>query len=396
LVDLASSLHSYTQLEPEHNRPTLSINTSFATPFSIPPLTPYLEKYNEMHAWDRERLIHNPNLYAIWNGKPWLLDQAVRLLSSQGTDYDYAFWVDAGTFRESHSFRRWPDPKRVREVFSRKGGEDQQHDRGREDPVLIPLYGLPWLKEYGWRFEMGPVDADISEGSFFGSTPQGISWYSKTFYEAHNWYINTPPPPSSRHPHAAPSPSSSLASQHDDTKNNSNSSTMIPSSSSPLFHFVGKDQTVINTILFRYPSRFIGMLAPSRLPLLPPSPPPPPSPGPTQTLTRPKPYIFTLTSLFNHLSYLLTRVLSHKLNIRLKSQSGYECGDWYYYIFWLASLEERRLGKEAGWGGGGCVVGDEGWDASGERGWWRSEGVEVEQMLRGLFGDRWVESRRAG
>ncbi|KAG6901220.1 hypothetical protein C0995_015082 [Termitomyces sp. Mi166 len=407
LASLVSSLHSSTSTSPTTQRQRLTINTTYTSPFSIPPLARYTSKYHAMHAWDRERARHNPELYAVWNAKPWLLEYALISLSSSTShshsgsheshgeyDYDYAFWVDAGSFRAPHPFRRWPDPRRVDKVFSaaRYSQEGNKSDKDK-DKMLIPLYGVPGLKEYAWRFEMGPVDMDLSEarcsistdivqelwtienwstldlhtaiafgkrytGSFFGSTPRGISWFSKTFYETHDWYINTSPPVrSALHPHL---PSGFLLTNH---KTNMKAP----------FHFVGKDQTVINAIILRYPERFVGVIAPSRVGLLPPSTSTTLFLSPSQNHSS-KPHILTLSSI-------LTR-LSHSLPIFHPKT----CGDWFFYQWFLASDRER---EEAG--RGGCPRASA--SVSGEKG---REVVDIESMLRGLFGGRWVEGRRAG
>ncbi|KAG6897502.1 hypothetical protein C0992_000932 [Termitomyces sp. T32_za158] len=309
-----------------------------------------------MHAWDRERTIHNPDLYAIWNAKPWLLDHALRSFSH--SDYDFAFWVDAGSFRGPHPFRQWPDPRRIEKIFS----------SSNKDKVLIPLYGVPGLKEYAWSFETGPVDMDLSEGSFFGSTPSGISWFFRTFYETHDWYINTSPPAERFPPNARPlSPFQSTA-----------HTPCTP------FHFVGKDQTLINTMLFRHPDKFIGMLAPSHMRLLPPvspsslfspsipSTPPPTSPPSTSDEPVISAHILTLSSLLARLTHVFPLIHTKP------------CGGWYFYEWFLASDGERARAHEAGWAR--CPRA-------------RVEGkvlVDVERMLMGLFGTRWVEGRRAG
>ncbi|KAG6884366.1 hypothetical protein C0993_011746 [Termitomyces sp. T159_Od127] len=337
LASLVSSLNLYPSTPAAANR-NLTINTTYTSPFSIPPLAPYTSKYHAMHAWDRERAIHNPELYAVWNAKPWLLDHALRALSH--FEYDYAFWVDAGSFRDPHPFRSWPDPRRVEQVFA----------NSNKDKVLIPLYGVPGIKEYSWRFEMGPVDMDLSEGSFFGSTPRGISWYSKTFYQTHDWYINTSPP----HGRFLQWLSSLLSTNH-----------------TP-FHFVGKDQTLINAMLFRYPDKFLGVLVPSRAGLLPP----PPSPLRTTSEEPPIPiHISTFSSL-------LTRITHALPFLRTKP-----CGDWYFYEWFLASDRERAWAQESGWTR--CP-------REHAQGKGRELLVDVEGMLKGLFGARWVEGRKAG
>ncbi|KAG5640091.1 hypothetical protein DXG03_001257, partial [Asterophora parasitica] len=143
---------------------TLTINTTYTTPFAIPPLLEHRDRYAQMHAWDRERARHGQDgeLYAVWNAKPCFVREALRNANSAGRSYDYAFWTDAGAFRTPHAYRVWPDPKRVEEVFrSSSSGE-------REDKVLMPLYMLPTRQEYDWRTEKGPVDGleDFSQGQF--------------------------------------------------------------------------------------------------------------------------------------------------------------------------------------------------------------------------------------
>ncbi|KAG6917244.1 hypothetical protein DXG01_003276 [Tephrocybe rancida] len=322
-----------------HTSYNLTINATYRTPFAVPPLADYKDKYARMHAWDRERAIHSPELYAVWNSKPWLLEHA---LVGHDDTYDYAFWVDAGSFRAAHPFRTWPDPARVEEVFSnRKEGESK-------DRVLFPLYKLPGRREFPWRVEKGPLDMDFSEGSFFGSTPSGIEWFSKTFYEAHDRYINTTP--TSRHPHAA---------------NHNHHGVETDTASSPSFHFVGKDQTLINTLLLRDPSRFLGILSPSRTSLLPPT-------HDAATDDHPRiPYVLTFAS-----AVARTRaVISHIFG------PATACGDWYYYQWWLATPGDRERAREMGWlrcGKTGTAV------------------IRIDELLRGLFGARWVEGRRAG
>lgn len=140
----------------------LTIDTTYGSPLLVPPLLPYREKYTQMHDWDREKERHSPELYAVWNAKPWFLDSAVR---NSAEKYDYAFWVDAGSFRSEHAYRRWPDARRVEQVWdeayrmSRKEGL-----RGKEDLMFIPAFKLPGKAEMTWSKQQGPVDIDFSEG----------------------------------------------------------------------------------------------------------------------------------------------------------------------------------------------------------------------------------------
>ncbi|KAF5374640.1 hypothetical protein D9615_008933 [Tricholomella constricta] len=403
LQPLLQSLH-HSRSQSQSQSHTLTINTTFPSPFSIPSLAAHQPKYAQMHAWDREKHIHSPELYAIWNAKPYFLEQALANLRSlrhaHDYDYDYAFWTDAGSFRDPHGYRVWPDPKRVEEVF--RAAREEAGAGEEVDQVLVPLYMLPGKKEYAWTVDKGPVDAedDFSEGSFFGSTPAGIAWYTRTFYAMHDRYISsTPhpaPPRSAHHPHHphAPKP---------DPSPNPDPEQRIP------FHFVGKDQSLMNALLFRHPTRFFGVLSPARTAVLPPAPvplllppsPPPPTP-PTSPLTHPslkpptpptpaRPYVLTPT-------YALARLRTRLLRtLKLGTGPGACGGDWYYYQWWLAAQEERRATEGVRVWVGGLFGSSYGFELRRGKGGCEETGVvSVEGVLRGLFGGRWVEGRRAG
>ncbi|KAF8183152.1 hypothetical protein BJ912DRAFT_1023254 [Pholiota molesta] len=143
----------------------ITIDTAYSTPFSVPPLKGLEEKYDEMHSKDREGFRHTPSLYAVWNAKPWLLNEALEKMRERGEVYDYAFWSDAGSFRDDHAYRAWPEPARVQEVME-DGGEE-----GATPRIFLPLTGVPPRTARLWREPQGPLDAEVSEGSFFGGAP---------------------------------------------------------------------------------------------------------------------------------------------------------------------------------------------------------------------------------
>ena len=143
----------------------ITINTSYVSPFDIPPLSGMVEKYEEMWHWDRERRRHSPELYAVWAGKPFFLDEglrnAVALLPPSHPRYKYAFWTDAGSFRDPHKYTAWPDPTRVEEVWeegSRESGTKQ------DDLLFSPMWSAPHTSMQFWGPGMGPIDNEFSEG----------------------------------------------------------------------------------------------------------------------------------------------------------------------------------------------------------------------------------------
>ncbi|KAH7884889.1 hypothetical protein F5I97DRAFT_1893153 [Phlebopus sp. FC_14] len=192
----------------------LTINTTFSSPFDIPPLDGLQQKYEEMWAWDREHDRHGPELYAVWNGKPYFLaeglDNAVR---EHGTQYEYAFWLDAGSFRERHTYVHWPDRARVRDVLESIKGVQAPGTKEEEELLFIPMWWTPDTKFRNWTEDMGPVDTEFSEGSFFGGTPASVTWWRNIYYTYHDKYLSNG-------------------------------------------IFVGKDQTLINALLLLFPRRF--------------------------------------------------------------------------------------------------------------------------------------------
>ncbi|KAF5383500.1 hypothetical protein D9757_006169 [Collybiopsis confluens] len=184
------------------------INTTFSTPFDIPPLAPFREAYTRMHALDRERARHSTELYAIWNGKPYYLDEA---LKNSEKKYSYAFWCDAGSFRHEHVYQNWPDSSRVEQIWEEASGLSGV---AKEELLFFPMWEPPHASMNFWQDSLGPVDTDFSEGSFFGGSPQSIRWWTELFYLYHDYYLKQG-------------------------------------------IFVGKDQTLINALFLLYPSRVI-------------------------------------------------------------------------------------------------------------------------------------------
>ena len=140
----------------------ITIDTTYNTSFDIPPLKGFQVWYNEMHSLDRERELHSPELYSIWNSKPFLVDNAIRVQASKGKTYDYVFWNDAGSFREISTYKNWPDPSRLEEIWqegSRLTGTKT------EDLLFFPTVHPPYHAK-NWNEEKGPIDSDFSEGEY--------------------------------------------------------------------------------------------------------------------------------------------------------------------------------------------------------------------------------------
>ncbi|KAK7021187.1 hypothetical protein R3P38DRAFT_3318131 [Favolaschia claudopus] len=192
----------------------ITIDTSFATPFDVPPLQNLQDIYRGQLELDRERKIHqSEELYASWNAKPFFLDEAAKTLARQGITYDYVFWNDAGSFRISHGFTDWPSISRVRDIWregSALSGEKEQ------DLLFFPVCRVPHPSYTNWEEHMGPIDGYFSEASFFGGSPQTVTRWRETYYAYHDHYLRQG-------------------------------------------HFVGKDQNLIFSLFLLFPSRIISV-----------------------------------------------------------------------------------------------------------------------------------------
>lgn len=119
--------------------------------------------------------INYPEHFAIWNLKPWILQQASRC---NPFDSEYFFWVDAGSFRtppETEKFTKWPDVDRTRAIF-------QAEDHSNR--MLISLISEPpgdvlqtWTEKNGPFWVLGGV-----QGGFFGSNKGVIAWWVREYY----------------------------------------------------------------------------------------------------------------------------------------------------------------------------------------------------------------------
>lgn len=138
---------------------TLTIDTTYSSPFDIPPLKDKEEAYTRIRKKARPR--RSIESYAFANSKPFFLHKAVETLALRGLKYDYAFWNDAGSFHKEHEYRDWPSPERVEEVMEEGSRLSQTK---KEELIFVPMAGVPHKSMTFWQENMGPVDSRFSEG----------------------------------------------------------------------------------------------------------------------------------------------------------------------------------------------------------------------------------------
>ena len=138
----------------------ITIDTSFGSPFEVPPLKGRKTVYKQMHNIDKERTFHVPELYAVWNAKPYFVENAIRTLRGM-REYDYVFWNDADSFKEDHAYSAWPDIGRLEKVWEE--GSIISGTR-KQDLIFMPVINPPSKDDKFWTEDMGPIDVDFSEG----------------------------------------------------------------------------------------------------------------------------------------------------------------------------------------------------------------------------------------
>jgi len=143
----------------------ITIDTSYSTPFDIPPLKGKEEAYKQMQKKDRRKSrSHTPELFALRNSKPFFLHTALQKTGvNASVTYDYVFWSDVANFHEEHQYREWPSPARVREVWAEG---TRLTETNADELMFMPMWGLPHPTILFWNENMGPIDTDFSQGTF--------------------------------------------------------------------------------------------------------------------------------------------------------------------------------------------------------------------------------------
>ena len=182
----------------------MTLDTTFATPFDIPPLKGLEERYADMNKVDPENAYHSPELYAVWSSKTYFLRKALLNMQSAGMAVEYVFWSDAGSFREQQDYTYWPGLERIDEIFT-QGANISNTDK--DELFFMPMWDYPKEPLRNWTPLEGPKEyqSAISEGqsfamikfsvpltyrlypppfvgSFFGGRPNAIHWWYKTYW----------------------------------------------------------------------------------------------------------------------------------------------------------------------------------------------------------------------
>ena len=116
------------------------------------------------HEKDPEKHIHNPNLYAIWNLKSYLVNMSATL-----NFYNSSFFIygDSGAWRDG-VFRYWPDISVVKMIHNKLGDKFLSGEVGGFSSIF----------------------RDSIEGTFFAGSQKAIREYSNEYYRVHDERLN--------------------------------------------------------------------------------------------------------------------------------------------------------------------------------------------------------------
>lgn len=141
------------------------VDTTYTSPFEVLPLVDLEEIYTRMNDLDKEKWHRSPELYAVWNAKPYLLDTAVKKLAVTGKNYTYTFWNDGGSFRNNHYYGDWPSAARVDQIWAEGSSLTGTNAK---DLLFFPVFKQLSNEFSTWAEKMGPIanPLQVSEGIY--------------------------------------------------------------------------------------------------------------------------------------------------------------------------------------------------------------------------------------
>jgi len=162
-LDLQSHINSSLS---SSRRNTVTFNTAFMSPTTIPPLVPWQARYSKMRNRYHTKAKHTPELYAFTNARPYFVDQAAKDATRQGKQYDFVFWTDPTSFHQTqHRYRHWPSPSRLKEVWDESAELAKTKGTHRDDLIFFPIWNPPNPTMRVWTEHTGPLDSKYTQGA---------------------------------------------------------------------------------------------------------------------------------------------------------------------------------------------------------------------------------------
>jgi hypothetical protein len=158
------------------NGTTLGVNVhkrfNYTDPYQIPCMSSLRTAYAAQWLIDPEKRIHNPRLYAVWNGKLCLVSEI-----SLTNPFASVFWIDAGSCRERQYDKiQFPNSERIKSILlpATKGA------------MIFAMWRL-------FRFRRPSVFRFFRENyvmaGFFGGDQAALMEYSLGFWAIHDYYL---------------------------------------------------------------------------------------------------------------------------------------------------------------------------------------------------------------
>ncbi|OHT14605.1 hypothetical protein TRFO_42957 [Tritrichomonas foetus] len=143
------------------------ILTMFSDPFSIPCMKNLSNEYERQNKIDIEKKIHNKFMYAIWNSKICLVNEAKLLFPF----FSFYMWIDIGSLREKHYY-------------------NISIPRGNLSDDLIALkFDILFACINNKINRFHDMTIDFIEGGFFICSNQGVDLFYSEFWRIHNFLL---------------------------------------------------------------------------------------------------------------------------------------------------------------------------------------------------------------
>ena len=143
----------------------ITINTTFSTPFDVPPLQGLEATYEELPpVRSREGRTLSTIEVAEQVAIPYLLSSASTSTTINAKQYDYVFYISPSFFSSSTIsptlLTYWPSPARVKEVWANAKRESGMRE---DELIFLMVRGLPDVTMLLWKEHLGPIQNDFSD-----------------------------------------------------------------------------------------------------------------------------------------------------------------------------------------------------------------------------------------
>lgn len=169
-------------------------NLTFKDIYEVPCVKNLSSVFKHMHDLDREKGLHNSDLYAVWNSKLYFIHEATLIYP----DYSLYFWLDSGVVRDP-TYNRLYD-KNGKMCDQSEFSQLKCHHLSFPSPdftnTILSRYSNPpldiclfFVSYYAFpKHTTQKIENDISQGCFFGSKI-GIQKFYDAYWEVTNSWI---------------------------------------------------------------------------------------------------------------------------------------------------------------------------------------------------------------